>query len=375
VVERDAQGRAIRMVGSFADINERKQAEIELEEARIRAEAGSIAKSNFLANMSHEFRTPLNAIMGMTDLTLMHPTDEKQKEYLAQVKESGHELLELINNVLEFANIDLGVYKPKKEPFKLQMLFDHVEGLTRDLAERKGLCIQYHYFDQSPGTLERWVVGDADCLQKVLVKLLTNAIKFTEKGHVDLHVREVPYLDKTRLYFSVSDTGIGISEADQQKLFKLFTQVDDSSTRPFGGLGLGLVTAQKLVNLMGGEITVISDVDCGAEFSFDLNLTFIEAEEVDMYWLEQSLDKSMSLDNGVASIILPKKQGEVVEKMTALEHLNVLIDKLKSSEAESVDYWFDHQASWLTLFGQSMRNEFESLILAYEFDKVLAKIK
>jgi PAS domain S-box-containing protein len=261
-----------RLQGVFAalrEITERKQYECSLREATHRAEHANNAKSEFLANMSHEIRTPLNAVIGLGYL-LEHTTlSEDQRQLLAKIQFGGRALLGVINNVLDLSKIEAGEMSLEDEPFDLPDLIRDLGQMLTPQASAKGIELLI----QCEPSLPRLVSGDASRLRQILTNLLGNSIKFTEIGHVELRVSctEISS-DRLRLRCAVQDTGIGIEPDAQQGLFMPFTQADASTTRRFGGTGLGLSIARRFVELMGGEIGVISNLGEGSTFWIELPL-------------------------------------------------------------------------------------------------------
>lgn len=233
--------------------------------AKIQAEESSLAKSQFLSTMSHEIRTPLNAVIGLSGLLSDSGLNEKQKEYSHTIKRSGESLLSIINNILDYSKIESGKLELEESEFNLRELIEMVFDLTASINIKENFELIYRLEDNVP----EFIIGDSTRLQQVLLNLVANAIKFTSEGYVLVSV-SLNDDDSTILKFSVKDTGIGIPENRMNRLFRSFSQVDASSTRKYGGTGLGLVISKKIVEAMGGVISVQSIINKGSMFSFTI---------------------------------------------------------------------------------------------------------
>ncbi|MFK7846867.1 MAG: PAS domain-containing protein [Rhodothermales bacterium] len=275
VVEYDVNNAPLRMIGLHFDINEQKNNEEQLRGALNQAKDANKAKSEFLANMSHEIRTPMNGVLGMTDLLLATALEDEQQDLAMSVKRSGETLLRVINDILDFSKIEAGKIELAPVVFSISELLGDLPKLYNVLATQKGISL--HLSDSLD--VPEFLYGDADRLRQILVNLIGNAIKFTpEGGHVCVsvfgHKKEA---DHVEVMFSISDTGIGISEEKQQKIFDAFVQADATTTRNFGGTGLGLAISSELVSIMGGTIDLKSTPGFGSTFSFTARFGISEA--------------------------------------------------------------------------------------------------
>jgi PAS domain S-box-containing protein len=260
--ERTLQG----VFAAARDVTERKRVELELKQAKAVAESASLTKSDFLASMSHEIRTPMNAIMGIADLLAKTTLSAEQDKYVQIFRRAGDNLLNLINDILDLSKVEASQLELEQTGFSLIDLLDKVVEMVALRAEEKGLTL---VCEIDPVVVNTDLVGDPTRLRQVLLNLLGNAIKFTPSGEVALRITldndaTVP----TALRFMISDTGIGIPAEKLNRVFERFTQADTSTTRRFGGSGLGLTICKRLVELMGGHIWVESEVDVGSTFSF-----------------------------------------------------------------------------------------------------------
>lgn len=255
------------VVLNYRDITIRRQQETELQAAKTAAESANLAKSEFLANMSHEIRTPMNGILGMTHLALEAGSAAEQRAYLELVQSSGNALLSLINDILDLSKIEAGKLELERTPFDLRTLLDEIGRSMEWRANEKGLALRV----EMPASANGTVLGDPLRLRQVIVNLLANALKFTERGSVVLRVTPIVATgQKISLRFSVIDTGVGIATDKQQLVFDKFTQADGSTTRKYGGTGLGLAICEHVVALMDGTIGVESTPDAGSTFHFTL---------------------------------------------------------------------------------------------------------
>ena len=262
-------GKIAFIEGIFIDITERKQTENFIK-AKELAEASNKAKSEFLANMSHEIRTPLNGIIGFTDLLMKTNLGSTQEKYMTTVSQSAHSLLEIINDVLDFSKIEAGKLDLFIERHDVKEILSQIIDLILYQSNQKKLGLELNILPNVPKYF--WI--DSVRLKQILINLLANAVKFTEKGAIKLDVSliEKTAVTKAKIRFAVTDTGIGILEENKKKIFHAFSQEDSSTTRKFGGTGLGLTISNQLLGLMDSHLQLESTINIGSTFYFDLEL-------------------------------------------------------------------------------------------------------
>ncbi|MDP1525181.1 MAG: ATP-binding protein [Rhodocyclaceae bacterium] len=267
----DGEGRLTHFIALLSDIGMRRAAEQALREAHDQALAHARLKSAFLANMSHEVRTPMNGVIGMTDLLLDTPLNAEQREFAQLVRDSAQSLLTIINDILDFSKIEAGKLDIEAIDFSMTHVIEGIVSLLAPKAQEKQLSLTSHV---DPALAIR-LHGDSTRLRQILLNLAGNAVKFTSQGSVAIRVlpaSKTSSAETRRVRFEVQDSGIGIAPAAQARLFQSFSQADSSTTRKFGGTGLGLAISKQLVTLMQGEIGVISEEGQGATFWFELPL-------------------------------------------------------------------------------------------------------
>jgi len=257
----------------YRAFNSLKQQAIALAEQSEKADMANIAKSEFLANMSHELRTPMNGIISMSDLLIKADMNDKYKQYASIIHRSGAALTTILNDILDFSKVEAGKLELEVVPFELRKSIEDVVMLHSPQADQKGIALRWSIDPSLPTS----VIGDAGRVRQVLNNLISNAIKFTKVGHVHVNVSGVIADGLLHLNVAVEDTGIGIPVDKHDSIFEKFTQAETSTTRKYGGTGLGLAISKSLIHIMGGEISVRSQLGKGSTFLFQIELPIVGA--------------------------------------------------------------------------------------------------
>ncbi|MGM0520073.1 MAG: ATP-binding protein, partial [Campylobacterota bacterium] len=327
----DAHGNGIKSSGTVQDITSQKLSQLELLKAKKAAEEANKAKSEFLANMSHEIRTPMNAIIGLGQMLSDIVENKKQKEILNKINSSSEMLLGIINDILDYSKIEAGMFELEHHKFNINSIINKLNTIFEYKAKQKGI----DFTIKKSRDLPLAIISDELRLVQVLNNLLSNAIKFTKEGYVQLNidVLEKNEKDKTiRLKISVVDSGIGMSKKQVLKIFKPFTQADTSTTRQYGGTGLGLVISKNIVEAFGSQIEVDSKLGSGTTFSFEFNTTYSNQE---LKQKKKSKQDSISFKDIDILVVEDNEINQEVVKMM-LEKTKVNVD-IASNGKEGVD--------------------------------------
>ena len=327
---------ALLAMGFYYRLKHIRKTQKIIQKEKEKAQASERAKHQFLANMSHEIRTPMNAIKGMTDILLRRKPRKDQTEYLDGIKQSSDSLLVIINDILDISKIEAGKIELEHEPFSVSELINNVQTIMHFKAEEKGLQLKKNLPSE-----EITVKGDATRLKQILINLIGNAIKFTEKGMVTTTLTSEEIEDKQNLHFTVSDTGIGIDQDRIEKIFKSFEQAYSDTSRKFGGTGLGLSISKKLVELHKGKIWVESEKGKGSQFHFTIPYEVAEAKikEAKSSSSENNIAKQLKgikvllvEDNQFNAVVAQEELEDAIEKVTVdvAENGAIAVEKVKS---------------------------------------------
>lgn len=330
-------GELMGVLGISRDVTRRVDAEKQLKIAKEKAEGASLAKSEFLAKMSHEIRTPMNAVIGLSQLLSRTDLSSEQQDFVDKILGSAEVLLSIINDILDFSKVEANRLTLEKVPFSLQKVIDR----TITICELRALDKNLEFILDLSSQVPNYLIGDPNRLQQILVNLANNAIKFTDKGHilVKIELDEIKN-NLAKIHFSVTDTGIGISEKEQKSLFAAFSQIDNSLTREFEGSGLGLAISKQLVELMGGRIQVESKPDQGSTFSFNIECEIVEDVEQnqDSYVNFTQLKTLVVDDSAVARSIVMEMLSELGMQVDCADSGLDAINMVKKASEVRRDY-------------------------------------
>jgi two-component system, sensor histidine kinase and response regulator len=327
LVELNNQQEVVALFGTLKDVTERINEQIEaenyrlklediihekaleLEKSKLQSEKSSQIKSSFLSNMSHEIRTPMNAIIGYAHLLEQKITDPEQKEYIDRINDASKHLLGIINDILDLSKIEAGKMILEERPFKLDKLISEVRSIVIEMVKVKKLYIDIEKID-----CPEVIIGDSNRIRQILINLLSNAVKFTDTGGISLVLYIENQIDDTHvnISFKVKDTGIGMTDEQQKRLFQEFEQADSSTTRLYGGTGLGLSISKKLSELMNGLLTVESKLNEGSEFILTIP---VEIDELESTLNTIDLEDSLEIKPKIGSKILLAEDNFLSQKL------------------------------------------------------------
>jgi signal transduction histidine kinase/DNA-binding response OmpR family regulator len=311
-------------------IQERKEFERQLEEARYKAEESLETRKLFLANISHEIRTPINAIAGMSGILGDTDISETQKQYVNAIHSSTQSLMVIVNDILDMSKLESGKFSAEFIPFDLRSVIDPLYTCYHLRTDEKGIELLVNY----PKDLPKWVFGDPTRLAQILNNLISNAIKFTDKGKVSLDITFERIGKSIEFHFTVTDTGIGIDSEKLKSIFEFFSQEDNTITRRFGGTGLGLAISKSISELLGGEITVLSEKNVGSSFTFSLSMPEATQQEEEITKVQKDLSgknvlivEDNELNRFLALTILKKWNASIYVAENGLEAIEVVKNK------------------------------------------------
>ena len=345
-------------------VNERTQA---LRDALGQARVAAEAKTMFLANISHEIRTPMNAIIGMCHLAMKTPLTAQQSGYLQKIQDAGQHLLGIVNDVLDFSKLEVGKLAMESHPFALDALLDGVLALVVDRAQAKGLALQVCIAPDVPPHLE----GDVKRLTQILINYLSNAIKFTAQGVIELSIVVEKRLEnRCLLRFAVKDTGIGLTKAQQQRLFQPFEQADNTTSRHFGGTGLGLAICRNLASMMGGDVGAESEPDVGSTFWFTAWLGYTALPDQPDGPVGPVVEPLSVVPQAISGRSGQADLPGNTDWQRIRNEQGKLLALLEAGNPDAVDFLQQHHASFRQLLGPSF-SRLEHAIDVFDFESAM----